>query len=47
MENVGRTHASAEKEKSTDILKWKVEGEKVFNLATPLVAAYFRTEFSF
>lgn len=45
--NVERAHPSAEEEKSTGILRWKVEGEKVFNLAAPLVAAYFRTEFSF
>ena len=32
-------HPSAEEEKSNDILKWKMEGKKVFNLATPLVAA--------
>lgn len=38
---------SAEEEKSTDILKHKLKGEKVFNLAAPLVAAYFGTEFSF
>lgn len=42
-----RAHPNAEEEKNTDILKWKVEGKKVFNLATPLVAAFFTTEFSF
>lgn len=42
-----RAHPSAEEEKSTDILKWKVEGKKVFNLATPPVAVYFRNGFSF
>lgn len=36
-----RVHPSAEEEKSTGILKWKMEGKKVFNLAIPLVAAYF------
>lgn len=36
-------HPSAEEEKSTDILKWKMEGKHIFNLATPLVAAYFKS----
>lgn len=34
-------HPSAEEEKITDILKRKVEGGYVFNLAVHLAAAYF------
>lgn len=34
-------HPSAEEEKIIDILKWRMEGGNVFNLALHLAAAYF------